>query len=181
MPFTSLTTATADDWRNVITRERTMPYGKRASELLMLMLRQQEHDETFGMPINTYRHCLQTATRVLNAGKDEELIVISLFHDVPEKMAAHDHGTVIADILKPFISEQNEWMLRHHPLFQQYHFAEHPTIDRNARDALRGSPHFAYSAGYCAAYDENSFDPDFPTLPLERFEPIVEGYFARFD
>jgi predicted HD phosphohydrolase len=181
MPFNSLATATLEDWRRVMAEEQTMPYGRRVSELLMLLLRQQQEDENFGMPINTYRHCLQTATRVLNAGGDEELIVVSLFHDVPEKMAAFSHGAVIADILKPFVGERNEWMLRHHPVFQQYHFVQHPGIDHQARETYRGLPHFAYTAAYCETYDQNSFDPDFPTLPLERFEPIVEAYFSRFN
>jgi predicted HD phosphohydrolase len=94
---------------------------------------------------------------------------------------AEDWQHVIADILQPFISERNEWMLRHHPVFQQYHFLEHPSIDRHAREAFRGSPHFDYTARYCEIYDQNSFDPDFPTLPLEHFEPIVEAFFSRFD
>jgi predicted HD phosphohydrolase len=181
MSFTSLATATPENWRHIIAEEGAMPYGRRVSEGLMLLLRQQENDGCFGMPVNTYRHCLQTATRVLNAGGSNELVVCSLFHDVPEKLAPFAHGAAIADMLKPYISEQNEWMLRHHPVFQQYHFAHHPTIDRHAREALRGSPYFAYAADYCATYDENSFDPDFPTLPIERFEPIVEAYFSRFN
>ena len=181
MPFTSLTTASAEDWQRIMDQERTMPYGRHVSSLLMLLLRQQRDDECFGVPINCYRHCLQTATRVLNAGESQELIVCSLFHDAPEKMAPFSHGAVIADILKPFISERNEWMLRHHPVFQQYHFAERPGIDRHAREVFRGSPHFAYTAAYCETYDENSFDPGFPTLPLEHFEPIVEAYFDRYN
>ena len=96
-------------------------------------------------------------------------------------MAPFFHGAVIADILQPFISERNEWMLRHHPAFQQYHFLQHPSADRHAREAFRGSPHFDYTARYCELYDQNSFDPDFPTLPLEHFEPIVAAFFSRFD
>jgi predicted HD phosphohydrolase len=147
----------------------------------MLLLKQQRNDDCFGVPINGYQHCLQTTTRVLEAGESEELIICSLFHDVVEKMAPFSHGAVIADILRPFISERNEWLLRYHPVFQQYHFLEHPGIDRHAREAFRGSPHFDYTARYCEIYDQNSFDPDFPTLPLAHFEPIVETFFSRFD
>ena len=181
MAFTSLTTATAEDWQRVMAEERAMPYGRRVCEHLMLLLRQQRNDDCFGVPINGYQHCLQTTTRVLEAGESEELIICSLFHDVVEKMAPFSHGAVIADILRPFISERNEWLLRYHPVFQQYHFLEHPGIDRHAREAFRGSPHFDYTARYCEIYDQNSFDPDFPTLPLAHFEPIVETFFSRFD
>jgi predicted HD phosphohydrolase len=181
MAFTSLTTATAADWQKVMSEERAIPHARHVRELLLLLLKQQRDDDCFGVPVNGYQHCLQTTTRVLEAGESEELIVCSLFHDVGEKMAPFSHGAVIADILQPFISERNEWMLRHHPVFQQYHFLEHPGIDRHAREAFRGSPHFDYTARYCEIYDQNSFDPDFPTLPLEHFEPIVEAFFSRFD
>ena len=181
MPFNSLTTASTEDWRRIMAEERTMPYGARAAGLLLTMLKEQRDDDCFGVPINTYQHCLQTATRTANAGELPELIVCSLFHDAAEKMAPFAHGAVIADILAPFVSERNEWLLRHHPVFQQYHFVERPGMDRHARDAFRDSPHFAYAANYCEIYDQNSFDPDFATLSLAHFEPIVESYFSGFN
>jgi predicted HD phosphohydrolase len=181
MPFTSLRTAKAEDWERILDQERSRPYGRHVSGLLMMLLREQAADNSFGVPINCYQHCLQTATRVCNAGESQELIVCSLFHDAAEKIAPLSHGAVIADILGPFISARNEWMLRHHPEFQQFYFAERPGIDRHAREAFRGLPHFSYAADYCETYDQISFDPDFPILPLEHFEPIVESYFGRFN
>jgi hypothetical protein len=162
--FTSLETASPQDWRRIMAEEQAMPYGRRAASLLMMLLREQQGDPDFGMPINNYRHALQTTTRVMQAGGSEELIVCSLFHDVMEKMAALSHGAAIAD-----------------PVFQLYHFTERPELDREARDMFRGSPHFEFTAHYCAAYDQNSFDPDFASEPLERFLPIVEAYFERFN
>ena len=181
MAFTSLITATAADWQHVIAEEAAIPHARHVHDLLMMLLTQQRDDECYGPPINGYQHCLQTTTRALQAGESEEVIVCSLFHDVGEKMAPFSHGAVIADILQPFISERNEWMLRHHPAFQQYHFLQHPSADRHAREAFRGSPHFDYTARYCELYDQNSFDPDFATLPLEHFEPIVAAFFSRFE
>jgi predicted HD phosphohydrolase len=180
MAFTSLATATPEDWRRIIAREDAMPYGQRVASHLLMLLREQRDDDAFGMPINGYQHCLQTATRVLSVGEPPEIIVCSLFHDAAEKLAPLAHGAVIADILGPFVGERTEWLLRYHPIFQQYHFAAHPSIDRHARESLRSAPHFAYAAHYCATYDENSFDPDFPTLPLERFEPIVAAFFEPY-
>jgi len=181
MAFTSLIAATAEDWQHVISEEAAIPHARHVRELLLMLLKQQRDDRCFGVPINGYQHCLQTTTRVLEAGESEELIVCSLFHDVGEKMAPFSHGAVIADILQPFISERNEWMLRYHPVFQQYHFFQHPSADRHAREAFRGSLHFDFTARYCELYDQNSFDPDYPSLPLEHFEPIVAAFFSRFD
>jgi hypothetical protein len=72
-------------------------------------------------------------------------------------------------------------MLRHHPVFQLYHFTQRSGQDREARDLFRDSSHFEFTAHYCATYDQNSFDPDFADEPLERFVPIVEAYFDRFN
>ncbi len=32
---------------------------------------------------------------------------------------------------------------------------------------------------FCADYDQTSFDPDYDTLPIDRFVPTVERVFAR--
>jgi predicted HD phosphohydrolase len=180
-PFTSLETASPQDWQRIMAEEQTIPYGRRAASLLLMLMREQQGDADFGLPINTYRHGLQTATRVMRAGENEELIVAALFHDVMEKMAALSHGAAVAEIMGPFVSERTEWMLRHHPVFQLYHFKERPGNDREAREMYRASPHFEFTAHFCATYDENSFDPGFVEEPLERFEPIVDAYFNRFN
>jgi len=44
--------------------------------------------------------------------------------------------------------------------------------DRNERDRYLGHPHFAETAEFCELYDRNSFDPDYPALPLAEFEPV---------
>ena len=179
--FVSLETASPQDWRRIMAEEQAIPYGRRAASLLLMLMREQRGDPDFGVPINTYRHGLQTATRVMQAGESGELIVAALFHDVMEKMAALSHGAAIAEIMAPFVSERTEWMLRHHPVFQLYHFKERPGNDREARAMYRTSPHFGFTAHFCATYDQNSFDPDFAEEPLDRFEPIVGAYFDRFN
>jgi hypothetical protein len=32
---------------------------------------------------------------------------------------------------------------------------------------------------FCAAWDQSSFDPDYPSEPLSTFEPLVRRIFAR--
>jgi len=180
MAFVSLATATPEDWLNVIDREETMPYGDRVAAQLMVMLREQREDECFGLPVNNYEHCLQTATRAVQAAASPEVVVCSLFHDAAQKLAPYTHGPVMADILGPFVSEANEWMLRHHSLFQQ-HYQARPNLNRDARHAFRDSPHFAYTSEFCESLDQTAFDPGFRNLPLEYFEPIVAAYFKRFN
>jgi predicted HD phosphohydrolase len=136
-----------------------------------------EKTDPLGAAVNLYTHCLQTATRVLRAGHDDELVVVALFHDLPEAFSDNHHGLLAAQILAPWISERRSWLLTHHVEFQSYHFANHPTRERNERDRYLGHPYFAETADFCRLYDQNSFDPDYPTLPLAEFEPIVRRFF----
>ena len=32
---------------------------------------------------------------------------------------------------------------------------------------------------FCANWDQNSFDPDYPSEPLDTFEPLVREIFSR--
>ena len=51
-------------------------------------------------------------------------------------------------------------------------------LDRNLRDRYRDHPHWQACVDFCAAYDQNSFDPGYGTLSLEFFEPMVRRVFA---
>lgn len=140
-------------------------------DLLLRMLDELGGDEAY--PVDRRVHSLQAATRALRDGRDEEYVVVTLLHDVAETLGPLNHGEVIAAILKPFISEANLWMLEHHPLFQTYFYGSHVGIDPNGRDAYRDSPYFDRTAEFCALYDEVSFDPDYPSEPVETFVPMV--------
>jgi predicted HD phosphohydrolase len=69
--------------------------------------------------------------------------------------------------------------VRHHGVFQGYHYWDKLGLDKNSRDRYRDSPYFDAAAHFCAAWDQVSFDPDYDTLPLEAFEPMVREVFAR--
>jgi predicted HD phosphohydrolase len=138
-----------------------------------------EDGDPLGAPVNLYRHSLQTATRVLQAGRDDELVVVALFHDFTEAFSESDHGPLAAQLLAPWISERRSWLLTHHGEFQDYHFANHPTRDRQARDRHLGHPCFSETAEFCERYDQNSFDPGFESLPLAAFETIVLRFCSK--
>ena len=54
-----------------------------------------------------------------------------------------------------------------------------PGGDRNERD--RWADHEWYDAcvAFCAEWDQNCFDPDYRSKPLEHFEPLVRDLFAE--
>ena len=149
----------------------------RLPDLLLSMLSNLKGDAAY--PIDRLQHSLQTATRALRADADEETIVCALLHDVGETLGPLNHGEVAAAILKPFISEQNHWVLAHHPIFQTYFYARHLGLDPNAREQYRGSPYYNACVNFTTDWDEVSFDPTYDSEPLATFEPMVRRVLAE--
>jgi predicted HD phosphohydrolase len=145
---------------------------------VLLMLKKLEGPR-LGYPIDRFQHSLQSATRAMRDGADDETIVCALLHDIGDTIAPENHSQMAAAVLKPYISEKNHWIILHHGLFQGYYYFHHLDLDRNARDEFRDHPHFQACADFCEKYDQNCFDPDYDTLPLETFEPLVRDLFAR--
>jgi len=81
--------------------------------------------------------------------------------------------------LRPYVSEKTYWIIKHHGIFQMYYYAHHFGNDRNARDRFKDHPHYTDTARFCEVYDQNCFDPEFDSLPLEFFEPMVKRIFTR--
>jgi len=146
-------------------------------DLLLRLLRSLGGDEAY--PVDRLTHSRQAATRALRDGRDQEYVVVALLHDVGEALGPLNHGEVIASVLRPFISEANHWMLLYHPLFQTYFYGSHVGIDPNGREVHRGSPYFERTAEFCALYDEVSFDPDYPSEPLETFVPMLRRVLSK--
>ena len=95
-----------------------------------------------------------------------------------EQKSAHPF-TECSAITLPFISPAAQWLLEEHEVFQGYYYFHHLGGDRDAREALRGHAHFNATARWCDEFDQVSFDPTYPSLPLEAFEPMVERVLAR--
>lgn len=177
--FRALDDATASDWQLMAAAEmaerRRRPTGDRLLDLLASI----RDANSLGCPVNLYEHSLQTATRVLRAGEDDELVVVALFHDLPEAFSDNHHGLLAAELLSPWISERRTWLLIQHVDFQQYHFVNDPSSNRHARDRFIGHPFYAETAHFCEVYDQNSFDAHYVNQPLQDFVPIVRRFFDR--
>lgn len=177
--FRALEEATPDDWKMIIHAETADRRQRTTGDRLLDLLASMKDADSLGSPVNLYLHSLQTATRVLRAGEDEELVVAALFHDLPEAFCDNHHGLLAAELLSPWISERRTWLLVQHVEFQQFHFVNNPAASRHARDRFIGHPFYAETAHFCQFYDQNSFDSNYPTLGLQDFEPIVRRFFAR--
>jgi predicted HD phosphohydrolase len=129
--------------------------------------------------VDELEHSLQTATRCMRDGEDEETIVSALLHDIGEMLGPANHGEYAASILRPYVSEANYWMVKHHPIFQGYYFWQHSGRDHLMREKFRGHPYYDRTCRFCERWDMPSFDPEYDTLPLEYFEPMVRRIFDR--
>jgi predicted HD phosphohydrolase len=173
--FTAMTEGTVEDWAIIAANARE--FNKHLASRVLDHLRLLDGDFG-GFPIDRLQHCLQTATRALRDGRDEEYIVCCLLHDIGDTLGSYNHPDIAAAILKPFVSEQNHWIVEHHGLFQGYHFFHFLGMDRNLRDTFADHPNYAATVEFCEKYDQAAFDPAYDSEPLETFAPMVERLFA---
>lgn len=174
--YTRMADGTQEDY--LVLREHSKPLlNKVADHALTLLLGLQESYP--GNLIDRYQHSLQTATRAFRDGAEEEIVVAALLHDIGDLLAPANHAALAADILQPYVSASTYWIVKHHGIFQGYYFWHHIGRDRNAREKFRGHPYFERTAEFCHNWDQESFDPNYDTLPLTFFEPMVHRIFAR--
>ena len=132
-----------------------------------------------GYPISRLEHSLQSATKALKAGEDEEMIVASLLHDIGDELAPMNHSEYAAAILKPYVSEKTHWIIERHGEFQAFYYAHHLGGDRNKREKYKDHKYYQATIDFCEKYDQGCFDPNYKSLPLEHFEPMVRRIFSR--
>jgi predicted HD phosphohydrolase len=173
--FRAMTESTQDDWMKIAAHFG--PFATAGGKRVLDHLRLLDGDYG-GFPVDRLTHSLQTATRAHRDGRDEEYVVCALLHDIGDTLGAFNHPDIAAAIVKPFVSADNHWMVEKHGLFQGHYFFHYLGMDRNVRDQFRGHPNFERTAEFCEKYDQTAFDPDYDTMPLEAFEPMVMRLFA---
>ena len=132
-----------------------------------------------GYKISRLEHSLQTATRAFNDKADEEMVVAALLHDIGDELAPLNHSEYAAAVLKPYVSKKTHWIIEKHGEFQAYYDAHHLGGDRNMRDKYKNHEYYQATIDFCEKYDQNSFDPNYKSYPLEHFKPMVKKIFSR--
>lgn len=173
--FHAMTEGTPEDWQ--IIGEQAIHNFVGLPERLLTHLRLLDGDYG-GFAVDRLTHSLQTATRAERDDRDDEYILCALIHDIGDTLGPANHADIAAAILKPFVSEQNHWMVEQHGIFQGYYFFHHLGFDRDLRDQFAGHEWFDYTAEFCHDYDQPAFDPSYPTHPLDHFEPLVRECLA---
>jgi predicted HD phosphohydrolase len=168
--FHAMTEGTKEDWDKIAVGTIELAAG--LPDRVLGHLRELGGDYG-GFAVDRLEHSLQTATRAYRADRDDEYVFCALIHDIGDLLGSFNHADVAAAVVKPFVSEQNHWMVEQHAIFQGYYFFHHLGLDRDMRERFRGHQWFDYTAEFCHEYDQPAFDPGYDTLPLEHFEPLV--------
>ena len=151
--------------------------GETANRILNFLSRMTTTLE--GYKITRLEHSLQSATRAYRNNESEEMVVATLLHDIGDDLAPMNHSQYAASILRPYVSEKTYWIIQHHGLFQTYYSAHHLGGDRNARDKFKDHEHYEATINFCENYDQSSFDPNYKSMSLEEFSPMVKRIFSK--
>jgi predicted HD phosphohydrolase len=173
--FHAMTEGTKEDWDKIAVGAIELAAG--LPDRVLAHLRQLGGDYG-GFAVDRLEHSLQTATRAYRADRDDEYVFCALIHDIGDLLGPLNHADVAAAVVKPFVSEQNHWMVEKHAIFQGYYFFHHLGLDPDLREQFRGHEWFDYTAEFCQEYDQAAFDPGYDTLPLEHFEPLLRQVMA---
>lgn len=172
--FNAMTEGTQEDWNRIATA--ALEFYPGLPDRVLAHLRLLDGDFG-GFQVDRLTHSLQTATRAYRAGRDDEYVACALLHDIGDTLGSFNHPDIAAAIVKPFVSDDYHWMVAQHGVFQGYYFFHYLGLDRDLRDQFDGHPHYDLCAEFCADFDQPSFDPDFPTMHLDEFEPLLRDFF----
>ena len=174
--FTAMKNGTKDDYQLLDKYEKNFE-RQTADRILKYLSNQTSTLE--GYKISRLEHALQAATRAYKNNESEEMVVATLLHDIGDDLAPMNHSQYAASILRPYVSEKTYWIILHHGLFQTYYSAHHLDRDRNARDKYKDHKYYKATIDFCENYDQSSFDPNFKSMSLKDFEPLVKKIFSR--
>jgi len=176
MAFTRMDRGSVEDWmiigEQVIKRQAEMP------AVITAMLRQLQ-EQVDGFAIDQLQHALQTATRAVKDGASEELIIAALCHDIGKVISVENHPAIAAEILRPYVSDETYEVVRTHQDFQGRHYYALMGRDPDERRKYEGMPWFQLACKFTDEWDQAAFDPDYETLPLEHFQPMIDRVFSR--
>ena len=175
--FTRMDQSSREEW--MLIGRATMEAQAKVPLQMLSMLRSLEGFHA-GFGVDQLHHSLHTATLAKRANASDEIVLAALCHDVGKVVSIPNHGPIAAEMLKPYVSKDAYHVLRTHQDFQLRHYGAHSGMSPTGRDQYRGESWFALAEQFTDEWDQNAFDPSYPVLPLEEFEPLVTKYLGRF-
>lgn len=129
--------------------------------------------------ISKLEHGLQTATLAYRANASDTMIFASLCHDVAKYVGQVGHGEMAAEMMRPFIPEDEYKIIYTHEEFQGFYYYDIFGLDKNSRDKYRNEPWFDKALVF-NEWDNLAFDPKFKSKPLEEFVPLIVKLCSKY-
>ena len=174
--FTRLDQSSALDWQIIEAATRGQQPGVADTVLNMVRTLQGVYA---GFSVDQHVHVTQAATRAKRANASDELIVVSLVHDMAKIISNYNHPEIVASIARPYVGYGSYRTLRHHMEFQWKHYGAATGLPTTLRDRYVNEPWYADAARFSDEWDQTAFDPKYDTLPLAEFEPLVRAFFGK--
>ena len=174
--FIEMKKGTKEDYLFLDKHEKNFA-SKTADRIIKFMTTLTETLE--GYQVTRLEHSLQSATRAYKNGESEEMVVAALLHDIGDELAPMNHSEYAASILKPYVTKKTHWIIEKHGEFQMYYYAHHLGGNKNKREEYKEHEYYQDTIDFCEKYDQNSFDPNYKSLPLDFFKPMVKRIFSR--
>jgi predicted HD phosphohydrolase len=175
--FTRMDESSRDEWMQI--GRATMELQSEVPRQVLGMLRSMKGLHA-GFGVDQLHHALQTATMAKRANAADDVVLAALCHDVGKVISIPNHAAIAAEMLKPYVSPEVYQVLRTHQEFQGRHYFAHFGQSPTLRDKYRQEPWFALAEQFTDEWDQAAFDPAYPVLPLEEFEPLVHRLLGKF-
>ncbi|MDB6042485.1 MAG: hypothetical protein JWM63_1036 [Gammaproteobacteria bacterium] len=144
----------------------------------------------------TVKHLLTSASRALDAGQSEKVVLACLLHDISNgALIRSDHGYWGAQLIAPYVDEEIAWAVQYHQAlryfpdesvgyaypdsYHRFFGADFTPPAYIRRDAEYARTHRWYmTSRLVTLYDIYFFD-DSPPPDTERFEDIIGRHFRQ--
>jgi len=107
------------------------------------------------------------------------MVFASLMHDVGKAISVPNHGAISAEMIKPYVRDDVYRTILNHQDFQGRHYYQHFGAPTDLRDQFRDESWFALCEQFTDDWDQQAFDPQAETFPLEHFEPLIREITAQ--
>lgn len=175
--FTRMDQSSREEWVHI--GRETVALQASVPARILGLLRDLKHIHG-GFGVDQLHHALQTATMARRDNASDEVVLAALCHDIGKAISIPNHAAIGAELLKPYVSRDVYEVLRTHQEFQGRHYFEYFGASTTLRERHRSQPWFALAEKFTDEWDQAAFDPAYPVLPLEEFEPLVNDLMGRY-
>ena len=172
--FKRMDQSSKEDWDHIYNEH--LPHVLDMPNRIISMLKQLE-GLTLGFGTNQLHHALQTATMARKAGASDEMVLISLIHDMGKVINVPNHGQICAEIIKPYVSTDAYYVIKTHQDFQGEHYYHYQGKPRDLRKQYVNEPWYEKAIEFTDKWDQAAFDPEYKTDSLESFKPLIRKFF----